>query len=105
MALDARLAGNGSGAVPRLASVHVLGFEEVTRRFSVEARDLLRRRLATQFEEICGHRGADVFAVAPGEFAVVSDVLSMVPPLKVTIPAMAIKTSSVFCRCPLVRRS
>jgi HD-GYP domain-containing protein (c-di-GMP phosphodiesterase class II) len=76
-ALDARLAGSGSGSVPRLASVRVLGFDEVIRRLSVEARDLFRRRLATQFEEICGHRGAEVFALAPGEFAVVSDTLTV----------------------------
>jgi HD-GYP domain-containing protein (c-di-GMP phosphodiesterase class II) len=75
IALDGRLAADSSGAVPRLAWMRVLGFEEATRRLSVEARDLLRRRIATQFEEICSHRGAEVFDAGPGAFAVVTDTL------------------------------
>jgi HD-GYP domain-containing protein (c-di-GMP phosphodiesterase class II) len=76
-ALDARLANGTAGAVPRLGWAKVIGFGEATRRLSMEARDLLRRRLAAQFEEICSHRNAEIYASEAGEFAVVADTLSI----------------------------
>jgi HD-GYP domain-containing protein (c-di-GMP phosphodiesterase class II) len=76
-ALAARLADGQGGSVPRLAFAQVLGIDEVTRRMSVDARDLMRRRLALQFDELCRHFRAEVFATGNGEYAVVADGLSL----------------------------
>ena len=77
-ALASRLAGGTSGVVPRLAALRLVGFDDATRRMSVDARDLLRRRLALQVEELCRHHQAEVFSRASDEFAVVTEALSLV---------------------------
>jgi HD-GYP domain-containing protein (c-di-GMP phosphodiesterase class II) len=76
-ALDARLSSATNG-VPRLAYVRLLGLEDATRRLSVEARDLLRRRIALQCEQVCRSRDAHIFTTAPGEFAVLADDVAVV---------------------------
>lgn len=76
-ALEARLAAATNG-VPRLAYARLLGLEDATRRLSVEARDLLRRRIALQCEQVCRSREAEIFTTAAGEFAVLADHLAVV---------------------------
>jgi putative nucleotidyltransferase with HDIG domain len=75
--LAARLARGTGAPMPRLAFVRIVGLEESMRRLSVDARDLLRRRLALQIDEMCRSREAEVFNTGPAEFAVVSEALSL----------------------------
>lgn len=74
-AMASRLAREAGGFLPRLAFARLIAMDETTRRMSTDARDLLRRRIALQFEELCSHHGAEVFTVDSGEFAVVADNL------------------------------
>ena len=76
-ALDARLAAANT-VVPRLAYARILGLDDATRRLSVEARELLRRRIALQCEQVCRHHDADLFTTSPDEFAVLADHLGAV---------------------------
>jgi HD-GYP domain-containing protein (c-di-GMP phosphodiesterase class II) len=73
-ALESRLAAT-HGPVPRLAFARLVGLDDATRRLSVEARELLRRRIALQCDQVCRHFSAEIFATAPGEFAIVADHL------------------------------
>ncbi len=75
--LAARLARGTGAPMPRLAFVRIVGLEESMRRLSVDARDLLRRRLALQIDEMCRSKAAEVFSTGPAEFAVVSEALSL----------------------------
>ena len=77
-ALAARLAAGQTGPVPRLGFARVLGLEEATRRLSVEARDLIKRRIAFQFEELYHHYQTEVYATGTEEFAFVADDLGVV---------------------------
>ncbi len=74
-ALGARLLRSDGSFIPRLAFATVVGMQEATRRMSTDARELVRRRLALQFEELCRQHGAEVYAVEPYEFAIVADRL------------------------------
>lgn len=75
-ALESRLAAT-HGPVPRLAYARLVGLEEATRRLSMEAKELLRRRIALQCDEVCRNYAAEIYATAPGEFAVVSEDLGI----------------------------
>lgn len=75
--LAARLAGGTGSPMPRLAFVRVIGLDDSMRRMSVDARDLLRRRLSLQIDEMCRSRYADVFSTGAAEFAVVSETLTL----------------------------
>lgn len=75
--LAARLARGTGAPMPRLAFMRIVGLEEAMRRMSVDARDLLRRRLALQIDEMCRSHDAEVFGMGPADFALVSDTLSL----------------------------
>ena len=75
--LAARLAGGTGGPMPRLGFARIVGLEDALRRMSVDARDLLRRRLALQIDEMCRSRSSEVFSTGSAEFAVVSDGLTL----------------------------
>ncbi len=75
--LASRLAAAQGTAVPRLGFARIVGLERATRRLSEEARDFLRRRVARQMEELCHHFRAELYATAPGEFAIVADDLGV----------------------------
>jgi HD-GYP domain-containing protein (c-di-GMP phosphodiesterase class II) len=77
-ALESRLAAAATSGAPRLAYARLLGLDDATRRLSVEARDLLRRRIALQCEQVCRSRDAEIFTTAAGEFVVLADHLAVV---------------------------
>jgi HD-GYP domain-containing protein (c-di-GMP phosphodiesterase class II) len=75
--LAARLAGGTGGPMPRLGFARIIGLEDALRRMSVDARDLLRRRLALQIDEMCRSRSSEVFSTSSAEFAIVSEGLTL----------------------------
>ncbi|QBI18937.1 HD domain-containing protein [Egibacter rhizosphaerae] len=65
-----------SGEVPRVAYLRVQHLDEVGRRISTEAHNLVRRRLAVHFQQLCRPLEVDLYAVSPTEFAIIGLDLS-----------------------------
>jgi HD-GYP domain-containing protein (c-di-GMP phosphodiesterase class II) len=77
-ALEARLAAaSGTIPLPRLGFANIRGFEDLTRRFSVDASEMVQRRIARQFREECRHVGAAIYSLDNGGFAVIAEDLSL----------------------------
>lgn len=77
-ALEERLASSSQAEqLPRLGFARLPGYEQAARRLSIDAAELMRRRLAATFAELCHHAGAEVFTLGEAEFAVVSTTLSL----------------------------
>ncbi len=74
-AFSARLGDGASRVLPRLGVGRFIGLESAGGRLGADARDLLRRRLVRQCQEICTHFGATMYATGPEEFAVVAETL------------------------------
>ncbi len=76
-ALESRLmALTQTGVVPRLGFVRVSGFARSTRRLSMDAADLLRRRFSMQYQQACSTFDSQVYLIGDGEFAVVAETLN-----------------------------
>jgi HD-GYP domain-containing protein (c-di-GMP phosphodiesterase class II) len=75
-ALESRLmALTQTGIVPRLGFVRVSGFARSTRRLSMDAADLLRRRFSMQYQQACSTFESQLYLIGDGEFAVVAEAL------------------------------
>ena len=77
-ALEARVVALAQGgALPRLALLTVSGVAEAARRLSHDAAELLRRRIAVQFEEVCRHSNVEMFSMGDGEYALLAEGAAM----------------------------
>jgi hypothetical protein len=65
-----------SGAVPRIAFLHVLNLDGATRKLASEATEILRRRIAVQYRELARVVGAELFALGSSDFAIVGASVS-----------------------------
>jgi HD-GYP domain-containing protein (c-di-GMP phosphodiesterase class II) len=64
------------GEVPRIALLRVLHLDEAARRLAPAASALLRRRLATRYRELARAADAELYAVSPVDFALLSEHLT-----------------------------
>ncbi len=77
-ALEQRLSELSQGErLPRIAFVRLPGYGEVVRRLSLDAAELLRRRIAAGFDELCRHAGAEIYTLGDAEYAVVGPDASL----------------------------
>lgn len=77
-ALEERLVGAAhADQLPRLGFVSLPGFDRACRRLSLDAAELLRRRIAAALAELCHHAGADVYTLGDADYAVVATSLSL----------------------------
>lgn len=64
------------GEVPRVAFARVLRFEHAARRLSAAGADLVRRRLALQYQQIARAHDVELFALGSADFGLLSETLS-----------------------------
>ncbi|MEX1004680.1 MAG: HD domain-containing phosphohydrolase [Acidimicrobiia bacterium] len=60
------------GVPPRLALIRIPEWKDAVARLSGEAVALLIRRLNVQVDDLCRRAGADLFDIAPGEYALIA---------------------------------
>jgi HD-GYP domain-containing protein (c-di-GMP phosphodiesterase class II) len=76
-AFDQRLVELGQdGDVPRIVLMRVLHLDRAASRLSKQATDLIRRRLAVQFNELTRVVNVELFSLGQSDFAMLSDTLT-----------------------------
>lgn len=74
-ALNTRL--GESKTIPRLGRVRIVGLSDVARDLTQDGLNVFRRRIADQLGQVVLRSGAEFYSVGPGEFAIVSDTMSV----------------------------
>lgn len=64
------------GSTPRIALTRVKAWSQATARLSVEALELLERRLDVQFEDLARSRDAELFRISAGSYGIIGRELS-----------------------------